>query len=662
MWANLTPDVQEKIKTDLFLAIYAETDLNMKKHIADTIGEVAGSIIAKDDNAWPAFKTSVWQLLQDSNLNSVFGGFYILESFVGYAADHFKDNANDLFALFKIGLCHENGKLKLSALRCFSSYLEVLEPKKQTLFQGLVLNIYEAVFLLIEKDNEEEGLESLSEMLEVEPKFFRKTFKELVELLTRIFKIPNIEPGVRRMTTEILVDFAEKSPAIFRKRPEALKSTIEMVFYHMIEISSEITQEWMRPEEGYNDDMEDDEDFETTRFGMGAIDRLIYTIGEEELLPILSATIELMLGNTDWRYKYTAVMALSQIGEYIEDVDKISSVLQMIVGFLKHENPMMRYAACHAIGQISDDMQPKFQEKFGDAILPELILLLQSDPVPRVVSHSAAALTNFLEGMKFEQVAPQLELLVTLLLNLAVNGISLVKESALSALSSTVEIAKEKYHPFLNRTLEVLFAYYSDARYSARFYKQLKGQAIETLTIIASSVGAEMFRPAATQLIQLMINLQSSTFEQTDPQKSYILAGWQRLCLVYGRELGAYLENILPGLFVLVENVIREEINLLNDDKVDEKEGDDQNINTHDTEEAEVAISMLNVFIEQLKELYNPYVEKTVGLLCNIIKEHPNEDVKEEACKCLPNLIIAVKTENSALAVSLAKLFMGTLV
>jgi hypothetical protein len=137
-----------------------------------------------------------------------------------------------------VGLSHENAKLKLSALRCFSSYLEVLEPKKQTIFQGLVLNIYEAVFLLIEKNNDEEGLEVLSEMLEVEPKFFRKTFKELVELLTRIFKIPNIEGGVRRMTTEILVDFAEKSPALFRKKKEALKSTIEMIFYHMIEISS----------------------------------------------------------------------------------------------------------------------------------------------------------------------------------------------------------------------------------------------------------------------------------------------------------------------------------------------------------------------------------------------------------------------------------------
>lgn len=65
-------------------------------------------------------------------------------------------------------------------------------------------------------------MEALSEMLEVEPRFFKKNFKELVELLSKIFRLPNIEGGVRRMTTEILVDFAEKSPVQFRKRKEAL--------------------------------------------------------------------------------------------------------------------------------------------------------------------------------------------------------------------------------------------------------------------------------------------------------------------------------------------------------------------------------------------------------------------------------------------------------
>lgn len=71
---------------------------------------------------------------------------------------------------------------------------------------------------------------------------------------------------------------------------------------------------------------------------------------------------------------------------------------------------------------------------------------------------------------------------------------------------------------------------------------------------------------------------------------------------------------------------------------------------------------MLNVFIEQLKELYAPYVEETVALLCKIIKEHLNDDVKEEACKCLPSLVSAIKNTSPEGAINMTKFFMKTLV
>lgn len=74
-----------------------------------------------------------------------------------------------------------------------------------------------------------------------------------------------------------------------------------------------------------------------------------------------------------------------------------------------------------------------------------------------------------------------------------------------------------------------------------------------------------MFQPVAEKLIELMIHMQQSQFEQTDPQKTYILAGWQRLCLVYGKELASYLDRILPSLFKLVENVINNELKVVND-------------------------------------------------------------------------------------------------
>lgn len=150
--------------------------------------------------------------------------------------------------------------------------------------------------------------------MEVDVKFFKGNYNELNLLLQNIFKIPKIEGGVKRMATEILVDFSEKAPSLFRKNADFINSMLEMVFTHMMDIEEEISDEWKKPSEGYNEQMEDDEDFETTRFGMGAIDRIIYSVGDKEVLPILSNSIKNLLAQPDWRCQYTAVMALSQIG------------------------------------------------------------------------------------------------------------------------------------------------------------------------------------------------------------------------------------------------------------------------------------------------------------------------------------------------------------
>lgn len=63
LWSSLTPDNQNIIKTQLFTILFNEPDLSMKKHIADTLGELAGSILGKEGQ-WPEFKTSLWELFK----------------------------------------------------------------------------------------------------------------------------------------------------------------------------------------------------------------------------------------------------------------------------------------------------------------------------------------------------------------------------------------------------------------------------------------------------------------------------------------------------------------------------------------------------------------------------------------------------------------------
>lgn len=120
-------------------------------------------------------------------------GFFLLETFLPYSPQTFKDDQNDLYVLFKNGLSHENNKIKVSSLNAFSSFLEILEIKEQKMFKPLILDIFNAVYGLLVNDNfNDEGLEVLSEMLDVEYKFFKQNFKELNQLLQNVFKINNI--------------------------------------------------------------------------------------------------------------------------------------------------------------------------------------------------------------------------------------------------------------------------------------------------------------------------------------------------------------------------------------------------------------------------------------------------------------------------------------
>ena len=57
---------------------------------------------------------------------------------------------------------------------------------------------------------------------------------------------------------------------------------------------------------------------------------------------------------------HAAIMTMSQIGEYIDTDEQPEEFLNILEQQSKHENPRVRYAVCHALGQFADDQAPKF--------------------------------------------------------------------------------------------------------------------------------------------------------------------------------------------------------------------------------------------------------------------------------------------------------------
>jgi hypothetical protein len=190
-----------------------------------------------------------------------------------------------------------------------------------------------------------------NEIAEIEPKFFQPHFKEIFQSTMDIVSKQDFANGqIRQQPIEFYVTVIERIPAIVKKDQDLLKMIIEIVFRLMIDIDSEIEEDWLKPKEGFKDN-EDDGEEDNVNFGKGCIDKIISAVGDEICLPLLSVIVNNTLSNDqDWRYKNAAIMAFSQVGEYIDDIKNIGAMVPIILQHLKHQNPRIRYAALHCIG------------------------------------------------------------------------------------------------------------------------------------------------------------------------------------------------------------------------------------------------------------------------------------------------------------------------
>jgi len=117
----------------------------------------------------------------------------------------------------------------------------------------------------------------------------------------------------------------------------------------MTEIDREIEPEWCRPQEGSNNVIEEVE-HENTKFGMITFDRLCESIEEEKMQEVFNVLLNETAKYSDWRYKYSFIMSVTQLGEYIEEAEKVKPLVHILIDSLKNESPKVRYAALHAIG------------------------------------------------------------------------------------------------------------------------------------------------------------------------------------------------------------------------------------------------------------------------------------------------------------------------
>jgi len=181
----------------------------------------------------------------------------------------------------------------------------------------------------------------------------------------------------------------------------------------------------------------------------------------------------------DWRYKNSAISALSQIGEYLGEVDEIANFIPIVISNIKHSHPMVRYSSLHCLGQLSTDLQGQFTQTYHETVIPALIEGLD-DPVDRVKAHSVGCLSNFLEASNETIGNNYWETFLPKLISLLKSDSAIVARDAPVWIASTAEWWKEGFIQFYDTVSKNLLEFIEKPLPES--FKPAKGRAIEALS------------------------------------------------------------------------------------------------------------------------------------------------------------------------------------
>lgn len=401
--------------------------------------------------------------------------------------------------------------------------------------------------------------------------------------------------------------------------------------------------------------------------GEQCMDRLANKLGGAAVLPPTFNWLPQMMISNSWRDRHAALMAISAISEGCRELmeNELDKVLDLVVPALRYPHPRVRWAGCNALGQMSTDFAGTMQEKYHHVVLTNIIPVLDS-PEPRIQSHAAAALVNFCEEAEKSTLEPYLDELLSHLMRLLQSPKRYVQEQALSTIATIADSAETAFGKYYSHLMPLLFGVLREEQ--SKEYRLLRAKAMECATLIALAVGKQRMGPDAIELVQILGAIQAKITDADDPQSSYLLHCWGRMCRVLGTDFVPYLSGVMPPLLALAS--AKADIQLLDDDEqiqnMQTEEGWELvpmkgkviGIKTSTLEEKHMAIELIVIYSQQLEAAFAPYVMEImekVSLPGLAFFFH--DPVRIASAKSVPMLLNAYKRANGERSPAMAQLW-----
>ncbi|KAL1918162.1 uncharacterized protein VTP21DRAFT_3428 [Calcarisporiella thermophila] len=638
LWMAVAEGTRQQVKNALLYSLSAETNAGVRHKVCDTIAEVAKS----EEHAWQELLNSLFECTKSPSPSHRESAFRIFSSVPHLISNQHTDAVKGVFAT---SLADESKEVRLAALKAAVQFLLATQTTSREVaaeLMPLMLNVLTPLAAQKEEDHLFDALTTVIDLAENLPRLFRPVLSELIPFMVNIMKEKSFEDRTRQTALELLVSLAEANPAMMRKAADFCQQIVPVALEMMTDMEED--ESWFT-----TDDLEEDDNDENYAIGEQAMDRLARSLGGKSVLPVTFQYIPQMLGSQQWQQRHAALMAISAIGEGCVKImeAELGKVIELVLPYLRDPHARVRWAACNAIGQMSTDFAPTMQKLYHSQVLSGLVPVMDDAINPRVQAHSAAAMVNFCEAADKAVLSPYLDAIFERLLLLLNNTKTYVQEQAITTIATVADSAEDAFVRYYDRIMPLLINVLRQT--APTQYRLLRGKAMECATLIALAVGKEVFAPNASDFIDLLVQTQQSITEADDPQISYLLGAWARVCKVLGTDFVPYLPVVMPPLLKSAQ--LKPDFAILDGEEDEaryaEEDGwefvgvDGQQIGIRTTvlEEKCTATEMLICYAKELGAGFQPYVETVLEIVLPLLKFYFHDGVRHAAAAVIPLLL-----------------------
>ncbi|CAH0556676.1 unnamed protein product [Brassicogethes aeneus] len=657
-YPKLPAESQRAMREQVLLAIQQVQSVNLRHKVCEVVAEVARNLIDDDgNNQWPEFLQFLFHCANDQNPVLKEAALQMFTSVPGV----FGNQQNNYLDLIKQMLMQslqptESYEVRFQAVRAVGAFILINDKETQILkhYADLLAPMLQVIGESVQQQEDDTLLKVLIDLAENTPKYLRPQLVNIYEMCMKIFTNNDALDSFRQLALEVMVTLAEMAPAMVRKNVgKYMEQLVPTILHFMADLEEE--EGWAE-----SDDLLDEDNDCNNVVAEAALDRLACGLGGKIILPLVTASVPAMLASPDWKPRHAALMALSAIGEGChKQMEAILSEIMDggVLRYLQDPHPRVRYAACNAVGQMATDFAPVFEKKFHDKVVPGLLMLLDDNANPRVQAHAGAALVNFAEECPKHILSGYLDPLMSKLegiltakfKELVEKGTKLVLEQVVTTIASVADTAENEFIAYYDRLMPCLKYIIQNANKDD--LKLLRGKTIECVTLIGMAVGPEKFMADATEVMDMLLKTHGDGAElpDDDPQTSYLISAWSRICKVLGKNFEQYLPLVMGP--VMRTAAMKPDVALLDNEDMQGVEGDEDwqfvslgeqknfGIRTAGLEDKAAACMMLVCYARELKDSFSNYAEETVKLMVPMLKFYFHDGVRNAAAESLPWLL-----------------------